>query len=168
MDDVADGNIHSNETTETLRRIPEYYYTALLVHERCYTQITHDKTISTVDHFAYLTTLSTSKPPPSPPPPPNLAMSEKYWIPAPYLVKLITLRGQYEDLSGSLSDFDHIYQSSHTLTPPQDSLIRWIFQETYSLWYDHVPVEKVWEELSDLVEAIPEFSEWEREETSSL
>ena len=95
-------------------------------------------------------------------------MSEKYWIPDPYLVKLITLRGQYEDLSGSLTDFDHAYQSSHTLTPPQDSLIRWIFQETYSLWYDHVPVEKIWAELSDLVEAIPEFSEWEREQTGSL
>ena len=95
-------------------------------------------------------------------------MSEKYWIPDPYLVKLITLRSQYEDLSGSLTDFDSLYQSSHYLTPPQDSLIRWIFQETYSLWYDHVPVEKVWEELSDLVEAIPEFSEWEREETSKL
>ena len=95
-------------------------------------------------------------------------MSEKYWIPDPYLVKLITLRSQYEDLSGSLTDFDSLYQSSHYLTPPQDSLIRWIFQETYSLWYEHVPLEKVWEELSDLVEAIPEFTEWERDETISL
>ena len=95
-------------------------------------------------------------------------MSQKYWIPDPYLVQLITLRGQYEDLDGHLTDFDNIYKSGHHLTAPQDSLIRWIFQEVYELWYDHSPLESLIVELSDLVEAIPDFTEWQRDQTISL
>lgn len=81
--------------------------------------------------FAHLTNTSPPKLSPSSLPPSRLKMSHKYWIPDPYLVQLITLRVQYEDLDGHLTDFDDIYKSGHHLTVPQDSLIRWIFQEVY-------------------------------------
>jgi len=42
-------------------------------------------------------------------------MSQNCWIPDPCLVQLLTLRGQYEDLDVTLTDFDSTYKSGHHL-----------------------------------------------------
>ena len=82
-----------------------------------------------------------------------------------YLPTLLKLREEYIEVDGNPADFDDLVNAGDELTTTQTSLCRWIFHEAYGMRCDSIGLEVILPRIADLVEHIPGFGKYEKEET---
>lgn len=89
-------------------------------------------------------------------------------IPNPYLATLLKLRFEFIDLDGDPAEFNELLNVTSDLTLSQINICRRIFQQTFDLWSTGVKMEDIYFLLAVLVDCIPMFSKYEKEETACM
>ena len=89
-------------------------------------------------------------------------------IPDLYLATFLKLRSEFIDLDGDPAEFDDLFNAGSNLTFSQTTLLRRIFQQIFELWSTGVMIEDISFVLDTLVDCIPKFSKYEKEETACM
>jgi hypothetical protein len=89
-------------------------------------------------------------------------------ISGPYFATLLELRCEFIDGDGDPAEFEELFSAANSLTSSQTSLCRKIFQQAYVLWDAGITIEKMSSVVAILADSIPEFSEYEKEETTHM
>jgi hypothetical protein len=89
-------------------------------------------------------------------------------IPNSYLATLLNLRSEFIGLDGDTAEFDELFNMNSNLTLSQINICRRIFQQTFDLWSTRGKMEDIYFLLAVLVDCIPMFSKYEKEETACM
>jgi hypothetical protein len=86
----------------------------------------------------------------------------------PYLALLPEMYSSFAEVDGDVTELDEIFINSNTLTTPQSSLCKWIFQQACG--WSKVGMEGLvlQKEVAMVVECIPDFDAQQRENTTRM